>query len=494
MKWTLQIITCVVVTQLSSSALFAADRGSFLEAGKKQFDSGNYDRAISILSDVVRSAGDANTRNQANYFLGLSLFENEMYFSSLSAFRHVISAGDDRNRDVYEKAIKNAVVIADRLNMLGKVGRSLQKLSSGLVPGSVASHSHYALGVHDMESGDLDSAISHLKSVNPENAYYNKALLYLGILETRKKNYKESVFYFEKVIKLAKGKRDQFDIGDLARLNLARTAYTMGDMERSVELYSQFLASSSYWLTVLLEASWPLMRANDTTVSLGNLHTITSPFYREDLVGEGYILRATILFSMCKYEEMKRTLAQFLKLYDPVIRQMQAAQSSLGGAEGYFRAYQAGASDKNRVLHRAFINYAKRDQGIQKSFKVLNLLKDEKANLAKISRSDSTRGLISGVDEAIRQLEIETGDQLQKIHKRKLAELIDQREQANYLKIEVATGEKDLIEGQGGLPSKRVVDVETTVGSNYQFWPFTGEYWDDELGAYIYTTESACVN
>ncbi len=475
---------------LIAGNLYAVDRGGLLESGKKQFESGNYDRAIALLSDVVRSASDSATRNQGFYYLGLSLYENEMYYSSLTAFRNVISSGEEKNRELYEKSIKNAVIIADRLNMLPKVGKSLEKLPSGFIPGSVAGHSNYALGVYYMESGNIDSAISHLKSVNPEDTFYNKSMLYLGILQTRKKNYKESIFYFEKVMQLSKGKKDQFEVGDLARLNLARTMYTMGDMERSVELYSQFLASSSHWLTVLLEASWPLMRANDTTVSLGNLHTITSPFYREDLVGEGYILRSTILFQMCKYEEMKRTLAQFFKLYDPIIRKMQAAQSSLGGAESFYRAYRT----NDKALHRAFVNHIKRDQGIQKSDKVRALLLDEKANLAKIARTESTKALQVGLDEAIRQLEIETGDQLQKIHKRKLAELVDQREQANYLKVEVVTGEKDLIEGQGGLPAKRVVDVETTVGANYQFWPFTGEYWDDELGAYIYTTESACVN
>lgn len=80
------------------------------------------------------------------------------------------------------------------------------------------------------------------------------------------------------------------------------------------------------------------------------------------------------------------------------------------------------------------------------------------------------------------------------MHARKLKELLAQREQANYLKVEIVTGEKELIEGQKGLPPKRVVDVETSVGENYHFWPYAGEYWEDELGAYVYTTESSCVN
>jgi len=86
------------------------------------------------------------------------------------------------------------------------------------------------------------------------------------------------------------------------------------------------------------------------------------------------------------------------------------------------------------------------------------------------------------------------GLSLRRMHRLKLKELLEQREQANYLRVEIVTGEKDLIESQKGLPPKRVTDVETTVSESYHFWPFQGEYWEDELGAYVYTTESACIN
>jgi len=228
---------------------------------------------------------------------------------------------------------------------------------------------------------------------------------------------------------------------------------------------------------------------NDTTVSLGNLHTVLSPYYREDLVGEGYILRATILFSLCKYEEMRRTLAQFFHFYDPILRAMQQETSTLGSADAFYRAY---VSEKG--LNRPFVNFAKRDPGIQNSLKVLELLREERRNLAQFSRNDQMKRMAGIIDDTEKSLALEIGATLQRMHKRKLADLVEQREQANYLKVEIVTGEKDLIEGQKGLPPKRVVDVETTVAAGYHFWPYEGEFWEDELGTYVYTTESACVN
>jgi tetratricopeptide (TPR) repeat protein len=402
----------------------------------------------------------------------------------------VLLTADDQNKEVYEKAIKNVVVIADRLNMVERAGKVLEKLPPAFIPGSVSALAHYAIGVHYHFIGEDSNAASHLKSVHPESQFYLKALFYLGVVATKKKDYKEAIFYFDKVLDLSRGRRDvSLPLIELSKLNLARSVYSSGDIEKSIELYSKFLSSSPHWLTVLLEASWPLMRINDTTVSLGNLHTILSPFYREDLVGEGYVLRATILFSLCKYEEMRKTLSQFFSLYDPVLRAMQGEAAKLGEPEAYYRALAT-----RKGLNRAFLNYIRRDEGITNDMKVLDLLREERRNIARYSRNEQMKRMAVIIDEAQKTLSNEIGAVLQRLHKRKLAELVEQREQANYLKVEIATGEKELIEGQKGLPPKRIVDVETSVSEGYHFWPFDGEYWEDELGAFVYTTESSCIN
>jgi tetratricopeptide (TPR) repeat protein len=483
------IYAFVVFLSLSSAFGASTPRMSAYDLGRKSFESGRYARALDLFSQAISQATDSGLRNRAYYYQGLTLFELGYYYSSYISFRNVLMAADDKNKEIYEKAIKNAVIITDRLNMVERLGKVLEKFPPGLIASSVSALADYAMGLHYLNTGEIDKANSLLKSVNPESQFYPKALFHLGILETKKKNYKEAIFYFEKVMEVARSKRELNSLAELARLNLARSIYSSGDMEKSIEIYSQFLSSSPFWLTVLLEASWPLMRVNDTTVSLGNLHTILSPFYHEDLVGEGYILRATILFSLCKYEEMRQTLAQFFKYYDPVLRSMQAEHTQMQAPDSFYTAYATG-----RNINRAFLNFAKRDEGLKNSMRVLELLRKERRNIARYSRNEQMRHMASLIDEADRSLSQEMGTVLMRLHKRKLAELVDEREQANYLKVEIVTGEKELIEGQKGLPPKRVVDVQTSVASGYRFWPFYGEYWEDELGTFVYTTESACVN
>ncbi len=476
---------------LGAAPVWAAPAGKLpaFELGKKNYETGNFARALDLFSQAIGSSSDSSSKNRAYYYQGLTLFELGHYYSSYVSFRNVLLTADDKNKEIYDKAIRNAVTISDKLDMVERIGKLLDKLPSHFIPQSVGAYASFAIGVSRLDSGDLTGASAHFKSVHPESQFYPRALFFLGVIATRQKNYKDSAIYFDKVLEISRGRKELFPTAELARLNLARTVYTQGDMERSIELYSQFLSSSPHWLTILLEASWPLMRVNDTTVSLGNLHTVLSPFYREDLVGEGYILKATILYSLCKYEEMRKNLSQFFTIYDPILRAMQAEAGKFSGADSYFQAFQT-----EKGVHRAFLNFIKRDPGIKKQMKVLDLLREERRNIARYGRNEQMTRMGQLLDEADRQVSLEVGATIQRLHKRKLAELVQQREQANYLKVEIVTGEKELIEGAKGLPAKRVVDVETSVASGYHFWPFKGEYWDDELGAYVYTTESACIN
>lgn len=462
---------------------------NLLEQGRRSFESGNYDKAIEILSQTINSTSDANIRNRALYYQGLAFFEQGLFYSSYLSFRNVLMNPDERFREVYEKAIKNAVTIADRMDLVDKIGAVIAKMDDRFIPSSVSSHAQFSKGVYFFNNGKNVESDAALKSVSPQSSFYPKAQYYLGIIATKKKNYKDAAYYFEKVVSTTRGNKDLYALEELGKLNLARTAYSADDIEKSVELYSKFLSSSPYWIDVLLEASWPLMKMNDTTVSLGNLQTVMSPFYKEDLVGEAYLLRATILHRLCKFDEMRRDLSSFFKIYDPIIASMEKEAASLGSSDSFFRAYK-----DRKGLNRAFMSVIGRDQGIQKNMKILESLNEEKARLAKISRNEQIQRMMGQVDGLRETLARETGQTIKNIHKRKLSELLQQREQANYLKVEVVTGEKELIESQAGLPPKRVTDVETTVSEGYHFWPFIGEYWEDELGTYIYTTESSCVN
>ncbi|MCB0418388.1 MAG: tetratricopeptide repeat protein [Bdellovibrionaceae bacterium] len=476
----------LLVLSLSISAQAASDS---LERGKRAFESGKMRDAVTYFDQAILSARSVSDRNLSYYYQGLALFEMGYYFSAYRSFRMVLLKPDPKNKPVYGKAIKNAVVIMDRLNLVDRVGKLVVKLPGAYIPQELNHMVHYAAGVHHYSENNFSAAESRLKSVNPESQFYLKALFYLGVIATRKKDYNDAIVYFNKVAQLSSNRRGSEVMEDLAKLNLARSLYSRGKLEASIEAFARFTSGSPFWLDVLLEASWPLMRMNDSTVSLGNLHTLTSPFYRESLVGEAYVLKATILFALCKYEEMRRTLNDFFEIYDPILRAMEKEKGVLDSPMAFFNAYTRKAG-----LNRAYVSVIDRDPGISHDLKVRELLQEERMRLGVFARMKTINAIKETLDKVIGYISTRVGKDLMSIHSRHLRQLVAQREQANYLKVEIITGEKELIEKSKGLPAKRVTDVETKVFAGYHYWPFQGEYWEDELGSYVYTTESSCVD
>jgi hypothetical protein len=66
------------------------------------------------------------------------------------------------------------------------------------------------------------------------------------------------------------------------------------------------------------------------------------------------------------------------------------------------------------------------------------------------------------------------------------------------IKFEILEGEKkqeedDLRAEQSKARDRKARDIVTiTVDDEHQFWPFTGEYWRDELGYYRYKLVNKC--
>jgi tetratricopeptide (TPR) repeat protein len=207
------------------------------DIGRKHFEQGNYQRALDNFAAAINTSADPGIKNKAYYYQGLILYELGNYFSSYISFRNVLLAADDRNKEVYEKSIKNAVLVADKMNLVDKIGSVLEKLPTQLIPNSMVATSRYAIGISNYFSGNLDKATEQLKSVNPESPYFSKANFYLGSIATKKKNYKEALYYFNKTYSITRGRSSIFN-----PRSQKDKIFRYGDL--AIILYSNFFKNS----------------------------------------------------------------------------------------------------------------------------------------------------------------------------------------------------------------------------------------------------------
>ncbi len=76
-------------------------------------------------------------------------------------------------------------------------------------------------------------------------------------------------------------------------------------------------------------------------------------------------------------------------------------------------------------------------------------------------------------------------------------ELADLYEQASFIRYEMIAGKKEVVKKRisgSDLPDTvdAKVDREFYVQNGYEYYPFRGEYWLDEIGNYHYLGQQSC--
>ena len=76
--------------------------------------------------------------------------------------------------------------------------------------------------------------------------------------------------------------------------------------------------------------------------------------------------------------------------------------------------------------------------------------------------------------------------------------LVDLSSQTKLIKAEVSLKRLQRLRNiiKAGKPVKNVEFIgglqQLNINQTLEYWPFVGEYWEDELGFYVYNLESQC--
>ena len=96
---------------------------------------------------------------------------------------------------------------------------------------------------------------------------------------------------------------------------MARVFYSTGQFEKAAKYYDRVPLDSNLWLSAL-EASWTYFRWNNQEKAL-NLHTLTSPFFKDEYVPEAGILEGVIFIPTVTTKDSD-ALYTFRTTYEPL--------------------------------------------------------------------------------------------------------------------------------------------------------------------------------
>jgi len=475
-----------------------------LNEAKRLSSQGKYYDAALLFHKILAEGNEADPAFQeAQYEMGVALFQLGLYVSAFGYFDQVADRGPDhlRFRHTLPWLVRiHRVIPGERSSMLRMSSYPVEAY-----PADLADEISFYVGQFYFYEGNLAKAREALDRVTPNSpSIYARAMYLKGAVHVRLNEAGPASEAFKEVLRFVQAHgRDVVDskrLEEMTIMALARIFYSTTQYDTAVRYYDLVSDDSDQWLDSLFEKSWAYFQVQQYARALGNLHTVASPYFEEEFYPEAHVLKAVIFFKNCYYDEALETIDPFYKEYYDVLKELEGTIKGQTDPTRFYQ-YLAAISVKGgqySLKVKKIFNAALADRRVRSLFEFVVHINREMAQLEELRKHPVARSLVDLLLPdltAYRALTMaEAGqlahERLQRVHK----ELKGLLSQALRVRFEALNAQKGILgeaarreqvvstSGTGGVP----VDVE------HVLWPFDGEYWKDELGSYYYPLESRC--
>ncbi|MGB5810592.1 MAG: hypothetical protein WBG86_08690 [Polyangiales bacterium] len=486
----------------------------------QSFEAKKYESAAMGFERVVagKSKDGRGQRQTAQFMLAKTLYAMGFYQSSLTVFDEISEQGPAH------------LYFGDTLEWLGKLSTKLPE-ASGIIEivgrygvGALGVFKEkdpelynqllYLMGRHLYDQASFRQAIDLFQEVDPKSEPFAYAKFFEGISFIRMRQARPAIASFRAIL-------DAIDSGDakvadeermenLAWISLARVYYTAANqgneidgvlLGQSVEAWNKVNQSSEYWLDAVFESSWAFFLADEYSRSLGNVHTLFSPYFDNAFYPEALVLKAVTFFVNCQVDNADATVAQFHDRYDPVKAELDAVLAKHQDNADFFeflKRVQSGDADLSPSV-RPIVASALSDRTVLQHLEYVEILDEEEARLSKSSAEFQSSPIGEKIFEDIALAKAfavdRAGDLARGRYKRLVRELRDLSNQVDTVELEIATfrrGQIDQELQQQMSLAKQSKGGNVQVDEEHQLWPFNGEYWRDELGFYRQQVTNLC--
>lgn len=458
--------------------------------------------------DLLESDEFPEARSKLYYYMAKSLDDLEMYHGAQHYYMQVVRKGP---RDPYFKyALPKLVAIAEYTGNDIELMRIVHKIPAEAFPRQAKNHLFYLMGRREYEKKNLASSAQWFQQISSKSNLYMRSKYYEGVINHERSKFRSAVKAFRDVYQADNQPADDREakeyasLRDLSLINIARIYYELEKFDNADNWYSQVDRNSDYWSQSLFERAWTnfwLSRLNNT---LGLLLTLKSPYYESlEYNPEAELLRALTFYYLCEYDEAKRQLLKFERRYKPMREELKGFLAEYDTEEGrkladaafdvYFsKDHEESKLNKqllsrtldNRDLNSIVDHLDMMDREIESIDEQKSVWRDSVgAHIKKVMETDRRRYKMRAGLALIKEL---------KTQNRKLANWLSQ---SQIIRFEIVDAERKVLEKKArdpiALAEDEAAKTDFAVSKEIIYWPFNGEFWDDELGYYEYA-EAGC--
>ena len=472
-----------------------------LAEAKKLFDSSRFMAAAPEYFKAYSYPKSAQEKSAAMYGLARSLEKSGLPYSASKYYSLVFLQGTSHSN------FRNAMTALGRIDTRVGLGRSHaiqlfnQKIRPGSISGAARGFYFYYQGLEAFSDKRYREASRNFSRVNAASSYYHKAQFHLGVISTINGSHARAVKYFQSASTGSKALYTQ------ATLNMARVYYERRQYRKAFRQYANIQRDNEYWLDTIFESAWAFFILKKHNNVLGNIHTMHSPFFSDRFYPESYILQAITFLRLCRFPQVKQSQRAFKSTYKPINVALRRLLGEYRSRPREFfdvvKAYKSGSLSRYErawpILDSlARTNVFKSSYGtIKKSDQELSKLSNTPTTWRNVGLEDELSAFLTKKREAAM---LTGGTNLVEAAQQSQSYLKELSAQTDFIQLEMNLGKIDKLREKLKVVASREEErtnfigglQELKIGQQLEYWPFQGEYWEDELGGYVYNIESRC--
>lgn len=478
-----------------SEALRLAKRSRYREASMKLFQ----------LSHKPRYRAQ---RMQIKYILGLMLYHMELNQLSVFQFIGVIRKGSGR---YLKQSLEKLSLAADALGDDSLLNYAISKVKIKKFPRVHKDMLYYRIGEFQMRGKKMEAAARSFNYVSRSSSFYSKAKYLQGLAYSEADKTGQALKSFNELIAHQPPgvTRSNRVIGMMGK---ARVFYQMKEWDQAIEYYRSIPRDTKFWHDTLFESSWAMLRSGKFRSALSNFQSLHSPYYEDFYMPESLLLRAIVYLYICKYDEMRKVLDLFNKIYKSVYSDVSNYLKVNDSPVKYFNDVVKILNEYNQVgedidhnkyeLPFQFVRKIIKEGDFQRSYRYIKELFKEKKRVEAMPvewrESAIGRYAIKVLTNRISKARKKTGKQIRNHMIAMKSELRDLIEQESFIRFEMGNSVREHLKKKvigKELPGGQIDSHRSRnfyIKDGFEYWPFRGEYWLNELGNYHYVGTHSC--
>ena len=479
---------------------------TYLRKVIRVIERGNYVLGSRELYRLGRGSSYKSKRVQIKYTLGIAFLEMKLYHLASLQFAYVIKRvkrGNYKQKSL-EKISRILEYFGDN-QLLCSLGGYVKEAE---YPNSVKDQLNFYFGKCAFAKRNFRKSRYHFAKIRSHSPSYSKALYYRGLSYAEENNVRRSANMFRDLASLREGITDTNRVAAL--MGLARVLYQGKKFDDSIKVYRSIPKDTVYFYPSLMENSWNYLRSGKFRSALSNFQSLHSVFYKKYYQPESLILRAYVYLYICKYYEMGKVLDFFNAVYLPLLKKVNRSLKWGRSYSSYVKAALGAQRNKEQglefsdgsTLPPVVIDRVMKSAKFLSLINYLGKLKKERDLLesfpASWRRDRVGRNASYILKRRIAATQKSAGKEVRKILLEIQSELKRLSSSEQYLRYDMLKGKREYLKrriSQKYLDKKQIdekISRSHYVQNGYEYWPFDGEAWLDELGNYHYLGRQSC--